>query len=255
MYKGFNLKIEENDFSKYVSTGNEINNENINYASTFLEKFKNKNGDLVADLIMKDWFPPVDVKVFLSHSHKDENLAIGLSGYLFEKFGLRSFIDSCIWGNSADLLKAIDRKYCLDDDGYYNYRKRNRSTSHVHIMLSSALARMIDNTECIFFVNTPHSISTEDYIENQTCSPWIYLEILTTAIVKKKTPKRIRKLIIEKSYRIDSAADSLDNIRYGLDMDHLIDISEKELNRWEIDARFKKDDEALDCLYDLVNKK
>lgn len=254
MYKPFNLKLSDNDFSEYITVGKEIHKKNKKLTSKVFDYFEDIKDVLVADKIMKDWFPKTNSHVFLSHSHKDEDLVIGLSGYLYNKFGLDSFIDSCIWGSSDDLLRAIDDKYCQSGD-YYSYSKRNRSTSHVHIMLSSAIARMIDNTECIIFVNTPNSISTENYIRSQTYSPWIYLEILTTTIVEKRIPERIA---IEKgSFRADSASatESLLPIKYDLYLDHLINISEEKLNDWHLECNGKKGVEALDCLYGLVNSR
>ena len=55
---------------------------------------------------------------------------------------------------------------------------------HVHMMLSTALANMIDKTECIMFLNTPNSVSTRD-TKLKTYSPWIYNEIEITRIIEK----------------------------------------------------------------------
>ncbi|MCC5439660.1 hypothetical protein [Clostridium botulinum] len=46
----------------------------------------------------------------------------------------------------------IDNNYCFNKDTEtYDYIKRNYSTSHVYIMLSTALSMMIDRAESIFF--------------------------------------------------------------------------------------------------------
>ncbi|HTF28713.1 MAG TPA: hypothetical protein VK625_07705, partial [Flavitalea sp.] len=97
---------------------------------------------------------------FISHSHSDKEKAIALSGYLFHEFDLRSFVDSCVWGYANDLLKLINDKYCKSLDGkLYDYNKTVFSSSHVHMMLSSAISSMMDRTECLFFYNSPKSIS------------------------------------------------------------------------------------------------
>lgn len=71
---------------------------------------------------------------------------------LHDCFGLEAFIDSCSWGYCDDLLNKIDKKYCYDSKKKtYDYHLRNYTTSHVHMMLSTALAEMMDNTECIIF--------------------------------------------------------------------------------------------------------
>lgn len=51
---------------------------------------------------------------------------------MFSKFklNLNTFIDSCLWGYSNDLLREIGKKYCKYSDGVpFDYNKRNYSTS------------------------------------------------------------------------------------------------------------------------------
>ena len=55
----------------------------------------------------------------------------------------------------------------------YDYNKRNYSTSHVHMMLSTALTMMMDEAECVIFLNTPNALSTKDIV-HKTESPWIF---------------------------------------------------------------------------------
>lgn len=57
------------------------------------------------------------------------------------------------------------------------------------MMLSTALNNMIDSTECLFFLNTPNSISLSNEITNEqkfTYSPWLYSELTTASIVEKR---------------------------------------------------------------------
>ena len=45
---------------------------------------------------------------------------------------------------SNDLLRRIDENYCRHSNGIsFDYNKRNYSTSHVHMMLSIALSKML----------------------------------------------------------------------------------------------------------------
>lgn len=135
-----------------------------------LRNYVLKDGVIDGSIMQSNWFPKVEADVFISHSHKDEKRAIALAGWLYKKFGIKSFIDSCIWGYSNDLLKLIDKEHCYQEEtNTYDYNLRNYSTSHVHMMLSVALTMMIDNTECILS-NTPNSITTSSII-NKTESP------------------------------------------------------------------------------------
>lgn len=149
MYRGYNL-------TDATFTQNALN---YQYGKNLYEDFQKTirpslesyiidNGILDAEEIQKDWFPEVNAHIFISHSHKDKDLAIALAGWLRYKFGLDAFIDSCVWGYANDLLKILDDEYCKHSHSdLYDYNKRNYSTSHVHMLLMAALNKMIDKTE------------------------------------------------------------------------------------------------------------
>lgn len=136
---------------------------------------------LDGDAIMKDCFPTIsDVSFFISHSHKDKEIAIQLANMLNHYLGLNSFIDSMVWEYADKLLYNIDEHYSLFDGtgAKFDYNKRNLSTSYVHMMLAHSLTQMMDKCDCIIFINTPNSIVPSD-IENSktTFSPWIFYEL------------------------------------------------------------------------------
>lgn len=146
MYRGFNLSLKENcfeqdDFEKLQEIGSESFS---NQRAKIIEKissFANGDGFLDGSKMQANWFPQIKADIFISHSHKDEALAIALAGWLKDTFGLTAFIDSCVWGYANELLKQIDAVYCLNGNHSYSYEKRNYSTSHVHMMLSVALTQ------------------------------------------------------------------------------------------------------------------
>lgn len=191
MYTGFNFKTK-NKFDCYYQSGTEMYNKFKKPIRKKLDEYIGIDGSLNGSDIQKDWFQDIEADIFLSHSHKDEDLAIRFAGWLYKEFELITFIDSCIWGYSGDLLKQIDKKYCWKKSSQaYDYDKRNFSTSHVHMMLSTALTKMIDKCECIIFLNTENSTTTtEDIILNtstqKTYSPWIYSEINCINLIEKK---------------------------------------------------------------------
>lgn len=204
-----------------------------------------------------NWFPQIKADIFISHSHKDWELALALAGWLRETFGLTAFIDSCVWGYANKLLKMIDDAYCYKTEtNTYNYQKRNYSTSHVHMMLSVALTQMIDNTECLFFLNTPNSI-TPDTIINQTESPWIYSEIAMSKLIRKKSKEEHRNKSLLEFQRTFAEGGSL-KVRYDLPINHLTDIHAGCLKEWKEvwgeDSNNKLQESkklALDILYKL----
>lgn len=75
-----------------------------------LREFIGLDGIIDGTKLQENWFPTKQkFDVFLSHSHNDEKLAICLAGFLKEKLDLDTFIDSCLWRYSNDLLKELDK--------------------------------------------------------------------------------------------------------------------------------------------------
>ena len=271
MYRGFNLLLEDNCFEQYdVERLQEIGSESISHQKVkIIEKissFADGDGYLDGTKMQENWFPQIKADIFISHSHKDEKLAIALAGWLQETFGLTAVIDSCVWGYANELLKMIDDEYCYQKEtNTYNYQKRNYSTSHIHMMLSVALTQMIDNTECLFFLNTPNSI-TPNTIINQTESPWIYSEISISQLIRKKELQEYRIMEQNESLKTFSEDKKL-NIQYDLPTDHLVDINGYVLREWEetwkdigISNKYPQYSEnlrvhALDKLYELTKQK
>jgi len=246
MFAGFKLELDK-DYSDYYELGLRKFNTQKTKIQNNLDKYINKDNFLNGSEIQKDWFPQIDADVFISHSHNDQKKAIGLAGWLYDKFELKVFIDSCIWGYCDNLLKMIDDEFCLQSDGWlYDYSKRNYSTSHVHNMLSIALTKMIDRTECLFFLNTPNSIHVSDIV-SQTKSPWIYAEIAMTEMIRQKPLSEYRGMIKKADGYRNIYENKEINILYDVSLDHLHTISNSELQQWK--ANFTNLDYPLDGLY------
>ncbi len=246
MYRGFNLKISSLS-EEYMSKGILIQSENTREIITGLKKQIEIDGSKLQD----DWFPAIDADVFVSHSHDDGDLAICLSGFLAKEFGLKVFVDHTLWGNSDTLLRVLDNEFCKNEGGHtYDYQKRNRTTSHVHMMLSVALCKMIDKAECMFFLNTPSSVTLKDNV-TKTSSPWIYSEIVTSEIIRKKTPLRLLKRqtkVFNKAIQDELNEDIA--IKYNVDLSHLKTIDLNTLQEWER-TNFATGADSLDTLYEL----
>lgn len=139
------------------------------------------DGDKVKDLIFPtdgEYFPSFDV--FISHSHNDTDKAERLADYLRENCGKQPFLDNYVWSSADSLLNEIDRIWCRNADGkFFNYQKRNFSSSHVHTMLSMAIFEMIARCESFIFIESNDSIDYRALKKNntRTQSPWIYQEL------------------------------------------------------------------------------
>jgi hypothetical protein len=247
MFAGFNLlDLSEEFITLYSKKGSEIYEGHKEHIEKELDSFILKDGSIDGSKLQDDWFPQIEADIFLSHSHGDKEKAIAFAGWLSAELGLSAFIDSCVWGYANNLLKKIDNVYCMNTDGKtYNYDLRNFSTSHVHMMLSNALTKMMHKTECVIFLNTPNSIQTKDVVVNQTKSPWIYHEIAMTHVLRKKKPNRLG--FLKKGYLFENA--QVLTVTYDTKLDHLIKLEMADLLEWQKTYDSKRTTHALDILY------
>lgn len=260
MVTGYNLCLDrdEKDFQNYIDIGKKHLNEQKAKTKDCLQEYI-KNGIADGTQIEKDWFPQIEADIFLSHSHEDEKLALGLAGWLNKTFGLKCFIDSCVWGYADDLLEQIncefsDKQKNLAGGYTYNHRKCITASKHVDTLLTIALHKMIDKAEVTLLLNTQNSISKyEDVYQEATYSPWIYSEIICTQIVRKKKISDYRSgAQLEYFEKSNSGKDGF-NAAYGISLDHLKKIGCAHLSRWEKIYDTYKEAYPLDCLYKLTH--
>lgn len=246
MYRGFQyvatrvdydlIRLAKNSYDKHKGIVKES-------LSEYLRNNKVLNGKKMRD----DWFPQIECEVFISHSHADEDKALTLAGWLLKHFNLTSFIDSCVWGNAHDLQLMVDKEYCYNEkNGTYDYNSVMFSSSHIHMMLASSLTMMIDKSECIFFLNTPNSLSVRD-ISSKTLSPWIYHELSICNLIRKRMPEVHRPKVPTRRRVIQKSVGGV-SIEHEIDLSVLTWVVESDLPEWKSKCdRFKYD--ALDMWY------
>jgi hypothetical protein len=256
MHRAFNLT--DYDWSEISrASGDVIFKRNSDIVKESLEGFL--NGEIVDGTKLSDhWFPAVKADVFISHSHKDEELAIKCAGWLKDGFNLDAFIDSCVWGQADKLLRIIDNKYCPNPEGQtnnYDYEKRNRSTSHVHMMLSTALSRMLDATECVIFIKSNNSITSCEAVD-KTESPWLFFELSTMRIIRRKKPARLVTQIrnfTNESLEIIKASEF--KAEYEVPLSELTPLTRTQLISWMKAYKSNRRVNALDLLYEDIAPK
>jgi len=191
--------------------------ESINY-----EEFKNI------------WFPTVDSHVFISHSHVDRDKAIALANFLLSKFGIRSFIDSEVWGYMDDALHELNKKHNKfpGQENTYIYEHCNKLASNLNMILSSALMKMIHDSECLIFINTLDSC-VQDGNEFRTQSPWIFTELLMSSMLEKKEhkdrPSELRKSLSTGRVVISNEAFDEAVFSYPLYLQHMHNVNNEKL--------------------------
>lgn len=209
--------------------------------------------------LINNLFPNYHADVFISHSHNDARTAKRLACWLNKNFGLITFIDSVIWGSANDLLRNIDNEYSISRrDKYgkpiYDYNIRNYTTSHVHMMLSTALNDIINSTECLIFLNTPESLAINEVKKQKTNSPWIYNELKIASIIEKKNPRRIYlKENIEKRAAVfnEESKNKLEILyRVEQQLNIFENLDSAKLKKWLLNYNLSdKSSHPLDILY------
>ena len=261
MFSRFNYSpsnsFYNNTFNQHLTKGSKLFSQHEKEVQDCLSKYITEDGVINGSDLKEHWFSISDKDIFISHSHKDINKVKAFAGWLYDTFGLEAFIDSCSWGYCDKLLKKIDNKYCYNlKSKTYDYDLRNYTTSHVHMMLSTALAEMLNKTECVIFFNTPNSISMSDELtkikkSEATLSPWIYYELSMMTLIKSTQP---RKIILEHSAYSDI------NIKCDVSkiLKELTQINDSTLLDWRDKWNNRPimcKEEALDVLYEIIYPK
>ena len=250
MFCGFNVSLDASQFRKCFS---DVKGGDALWES-FVAKSKAKRGVIENEVKSKvmsgkwvingadvesNWFPKIQNHVFISHSHQDEELALGLTGALKEWLNIDAFVDSSVWGYYRDLQKrlfsAVKGRTVNGLTKDELLELWNTCAAHVHCMLSKSLIQMMDQCECLLFLNTPASIAIQDIKANGSCtySPWIYTEIEASRMLRThRDPRRSQQGLIKESSATgkDAALECL--VEYPLNLDHLTSISTQDVCSW-----------------------
>lgn len=263
MFRGFNLTLERNYKDKHADGLRSV--KSASGVTRSIQSLLDSEGHIIAEKLIAEWFPQKKFDLFISHSHRDIDKVTNFCGYLKNKFDLDCFVDSYVWEYCDDLLRKIDDKYCLNKgEKTYNYKKRNNTTAHVHSILSVALAKMMDQCECVFFINTPHSVAPQNISnsysnESKTFSPWIYFEISMLDMIQIRNPYPRENLVFESRQDSVKAGMVFDSatIKYAIDFNKMTSLNDQNISTWyqQKDNPENSCKNSLDILYDLFPKK
>ena len=166
------------------------------FKNNFADSFINRNFELKMEDIQEQYVPKLKCDIFISYCHDDEKYAKAIASHLI-KLGYTVFIDCLFWKSIDEALRKYDDKYSKQDDGLYNYNKRNKSTSTFHMILTDSIIETIRCSKVYITINTKKYAS-----EGRTASPWIYLEnkianeqTTTNLILGDSVEKRLREFV------------------------------------------------------------
>ena len=251
MYRAFDLTVTIQEIGNIVEHNDSQQikmwkNIGLQCSQDFDDKYREllksyiNNGMVNGTELMKDIFAKNHYDIFMSYSHNDEDLVLTLAGMFRKMFNLNVFVDSFYWGSADSLLREIDDIKCKKDDGFYDYQKRNLTTSHVHAMLTSAIMQVMDLSEIVIFLNTNNSVpileNTLSGKKEYTFSPWIYEEALFTELLRKKEWFEHRKGVFSESFETKKEHDI--EFIYKLPKNNMINIEVNDICKWiELNSR------------------
>lgn len=201
-----------------------------------------KNGFVIINHedILKEWFPKTGCHIFLSHSHKDKELAIYIANKLYSKYGVKTFIDSQFWGFVDKAISRVTHELCKipDNESLLDYDKSMRVASNFYLVLANALTSAIDQSDSCIFLNTENSLNASDGVEFATYSPWIYTELHFTSQVERRPHQNRPQLVMEstatqvKSFS-KKKRDGMEelSIRFETSLEHTIKVEQSTFNK------------------------
>ena len=250
MYKGYHFPLANELLSRYahrLEVYEQIGRDQKDKAQKVIQE-KILSGKWVIDGegTESEWFPQLKKHVFISHSHKDEGIALLVAGVLKDRLGIDAFVDSAAWGcyrELAECLYEATRVRYISLSFPQKDLLRSSAAEHAHCMLSKSLIQMMDRCECMFFLNTKSSvgfnnIGTSDY---STFSPWIYTEIEASRVLRRYKYQRFFAKAANENQRSFARGETVRvQVSYPLNLEHLDKLSPQRFFQWVANAEGKK---------------
>lgn len=168
-------------------------------------------------------FPQVSqTNIFLSHSYNDVGMALAIKNTIESRCkNTKVFIDSLYWGSVYKAQEYIERRFDCDTSSILK---------HLHIMITTAIAQMIQSSKYFLFLESENSISDRrdgaTFVNNSkpnlyrrliqqsnkktkiTQSPWIYYELQIATMFKDSYKQKLMESGLE-NYKIESMQNAM----------------------------------------------
>ncbi|WP_104749466.1 hypothetical protein [Helicobacter cynogastricus] len=163
----------------------------INHGLVEIFKKACQSGKFMGKELQEMLFPKGKQCVFLSHAHDDFSKACYVKAVIESQMSqYEVFIDSLYWQHVRKAQAKLEKEYRADS-----------VAEHLHAMLFTALAQMIQSCKCFIFVETEGSITMSDVRGSRyTHSPWIYFELQMASLLLKQ--RKIGRL--DESFGLES---------------------------------------------------
>ncbi|ECO3391936.1 hypothetical protein FX692_08155 [Campylobacter jejuni] len=164
----FKININEINENQYCSSKKNEYDRNKKSLTNIIEECYNFQNSSFDGKKMQDcFFPQISqTSVFLSHSYNDIKKALSIKSKIeSECKDIKVFVDSLYWQSIYDAEINLAKQY-----------NTNTVLKHLHIMITTAIAQMIQSSRYFIFLESENSIADIKY-NKTTESPWIYFEL------------------------------------------------------------------------------
>lgn len=217
--RSFRIKFTQKEIlflKKYFS---DTNNNRLDFQKK-INQLISKNID--AQKVMTSIFKCKKKDIFMSFSHKDIDLVLGLSKYIYDSIGLTCFIDSEQWGNIGDIRCKLIKTYARNKEGIIDEDESYNISTNLSTILRSRLDDEMSKCIYFLFVDTPNSIKeNKNKLLFNTSSNWLFEENKMQKAIKKRAAKYSKTLRHSKKI----------NFNYKIDLSDFVLIHLKDIDR------------------------
>lgn len=178
---------------------------------TILDCYNEENEYFDGTKMQEALFPQISqTSIFLSHSYSDVGMALAIKNRIESKCkNTKVFIDSLYWGSVYKAQEYIERKFDCDTGSILKY---------LHIMITTAIAQMIQSSKYFLFLESENSISDMQSFNPNAKTNAIYASLLKNPHNKRKntqSPWIYYELQIAKMFEVQNLVEaSFEKYRY-----------------------------------------
>lgn len=183
----------------------------------YLQRQKRNSEVLDVYTIKSLVFPQSQFDFFVSHYHKNCEIAKKFSDKLYRNLNFSSFIDSQYWGKVTNLYQSYEKTF-LSEFHNVDVKEQMEFWTNISMILVSSLMEMINSTDYFIFIDEQDNF---DKIGKSidVFSPWVHLELMCSNLFKVQPGV----LPVMESYEIPC------NLKYPTNCNNIIKVTSNNL--------------------------